>query len=344
MLTYFAAHTLVAIVPALFITGAASEFLPQESVLRYLSRRHPQALSYGASAVAGTVFTINSSQVLTLFRMLYGAGANLGPAAALLYSGPAVNVLAMVLTARVLGWGFAFARVGGAIGLSLLIGLAMAGVWGRRQKPPLAEVRLDETPHEHHLWKRGFFFALLAGATVFALLQSWVRGFVPLAGVWGEVASWTPVGLCLGGVIAVSLCWFTREELRRWMSETWRAAKIILPRLAIGVFISGVVKVLIPAGWIAGLFGGRGLFKNLAAAGLGSVIYFATLTEVPITNTLVEMGMGHGPALAFLLAGPTLSLPNIFVLAKICGWGRTLTYAALVVVISAFAGWAFGAM
>ena len=327
LIEYLSLHVLTCLVPALFIAGAISVFVSQAAVLKYFGPRANKVLSYSVASVSGTILAVCSCTVLPLFGGIYKRGAGLGTAIAFLYSGPSINVLAIVYTARLLGYDIGLARAIGAIVFSVVIGLIMAAIFRREKAGDDSAVfeALEGESDGKPLWKELAFFAVLVGILVFGAGQQWIVDGILLA---------------ILGIILWR--WFTGAELKLWMQETFRFLKLIVPWLLIGVFIAGILKVVIPASAMVAVVGGNTLAVNFIASLFGALMYFATLTEVPILRAFMDLGMGNGPALALLLAGPTLSLPSMLVLGKIMGWRKTLTYVALVVVMATITGYIFG--
>ena len=347
LLDYLSAHVLTCLIPAFFIAGAIAVFISQKAILKYLGPDSPKILSYGIASVSGTILAVCSCTVLPLFGGIYKRGAGIGPATAFLYSGPAINVLAIVYSARLLGWELGLARVIGAVLFSLIIGVIMALLWqnkeGVTKTPSLFNVKEEEEPRP--LWKTGIFFFLLVFLLIIAAGHSWIAKLINLSGFPRKLSifvAWLPVILIIIGIVFIVRYWFVKGEFKNWMKETWRFIKLIFPWLLGGVFIAGMLKVIIPDSWVASFVGGNSILSNFIASVSGALMYFATLTEVPIIKAFTEMGMGQGPALALLLAGPALSLPNMLVISHIMGWKRTLTYIGLVVIMATFTGFMYG--
>ncbi|MBI4579133.1 MAG: permease [Planctomycetes bacterium] len=324
-----------------------SVFVSQASVMRYLGAKANQVLAYAVASVSGTILAVCSCTVLPLFSGIWKRGAGLGPATAFLYSGPAINVLAIVLTARVLGIEMGVARTVGAVGFSVVVGWLMHWIFRREERAKAAaQAGLPVPTTARPLWQTAVFFASLVGILVFANWSGQGE-----AGWWGAVhaVKWWLVAGC-GAVLAVLLPRFARAELTEWIGATWTFAKQILPLLLGGVFVAGLLlgrpghEGLIPSAWVAGLVGGNSLAANLFASVVGAFMYFATLTEIPILQGLLGAGMGQGPALALLLAGPALSLPSMLVLRSIIGTKKTAVYVALVVVMAAITGMIYGGL
>lgn len=387
---YAREHVLLCLVPAFFIAGAIAVFISQASVMKYLGVNAPKVLAYGVASVSGSILAVCSCTVLPLFMGIYRMGAGLGPAAAFLYSGPAINILAIILTARILGVELGVARAAGAVALSIVIGLLMHFFFRKEeQEKAVAAAALPEPEVDRPLWQNGLFFAALVAILVFAnwgrpdantglwyTLYAWKWSLTGVAALglgailvgWFDVPWWkiaattaaviitaiaapqTPMLPFLTGVLGLSVLANTGGGgMQAWFASTWEFARQILPLLLFGVLAAGFLlgrpgeQGMIPSGWVATLVGGNSPQANLFASVVGAFMYFATLTEVPILQGLIGSGMGQGPALALLLAGPALSLPNMIVIHSVLGTKKTVAFISLVIVLSTFAGWIFGA-
>ena len=342
-------HVLLCLVPALFIAGAISCFVSQSTVMKYFGPQAHKVVAYSVAAVSGTILAACSCTILPLFAGIYMRGAGLGPATAFLYSGPAINALAIILTARVLGWELGAARAIGAIIFSVIIGLMMHLIYRKEERARIVEgdVFIPEEEIARPLWKNAAYFAAMIGILVFA---NW--GKLDDTGLGAMIWSvkWFITGGLLVALALMLAFWFKRPELGEWVAGTWGFAKQILPLLFAGVIVAGLLlgrpghPALIPQEWIAGSVGGNGIGANFFASLAGALMYFATLTEVPILQGLLGAGMGKGPALALLLAGPALSLPNMLVIRSVMGTQKTMVYVALVVVLSTVAGIIYGTL
>ena len=386
---YAREHVVLCLLPAFWIAGAIAAFVSQASVMRYLGPKAPKPLAYGVGSVAGTILAVCSCTVLPLFQGIYRMGAGLGPATAFLYSGPAINVLAIVMTAKVLGASIGLARAVGAVAFSVVIGLLMAFLFRHEERQKVAAAAaLPEPEAGRPLTQTAAFFATMVGILVFANwgAASQTTGFFAavFAVKWWLTSAlavtfalmlWRWFGIELTRIAAVAaavagtallvpahptwpflagvlgLAWLTAgrdDEASEWFKQAWSYTKQIVPLLLGGVLVAGFLlgrpghEGLIPSMWISSLLGGNSLFANLFAAVAGSFMYFATLTEVPIVQGLIGSGMGSGPALALLLAGPALSLPSMLVLNSILGLKKTVTYVSLVVVMATLTGWGYG--
>jgi len=327
LLAYLSAHVLTCLVPAFFIAGAIAVFISQASVLKYFGPQAKKLLSYSVASVSGTILAVCSCTVLPLFGGIYKRGAGIGPAVAFLYSGPAINVLAIVYTARILGFDLGLARAIGAVAFAAGIGLIMATIYRKEEslKDSAAFDALMVDPESKKWWQQIVFFAVLVGILVFAASKNWIA-----------------TGVLLVALAFILWRWFTRTELGMWMKETLRFVRLIVPWLLGGVFVAGIITTFVPQDAVANWVGGNSLFANFIASFLGALMYFATLTEVPIVSAFMDLGMGKGPTLALLLAGPALSLPNMLVIRSIMGTKKTLTYIALVVIFATITGYIFG--
>lgn len=346
---YARQHVIFCLVPAFFIAGAISVFVSQASVMKYFGPKANKFLSYSVASISGTILAVCSCTVLPLFAGIYTRGAGIGPATAFLYSGPAINVLAIIMTAKVLGYKLGLARALGAIAFSVIIGLIMNAIFGRKHNKMLEENGFDSgtaVPETRPLWKTALYFAAMVGILV---IINWAKGD-PSIKAWYFIyrIKWY-IGGALGLVLAWMLIkWFSKAELKEWTFSTWIFAKQIFPLLLGGVLLSGFLlgrpghEGIIPSRWIADLVGGNSLWANLFSSVSGALMYFATLTEVPILQGLLGSGMGQGPALALLLAGPALSLPSMLVIRKIMGTKKALMYILLVVLMATITGLLYG--
>ena len=347
---YVRLHVLTCLIPAFFIAGAISVFVSQASVLKYFGAKANRILSYGVASVSGTILAVCSCTVLPIFAGIWKRGAGIGPAIAFLYSGPAINILAIILTARVLGWQLGLARTIGAMAFSVIIGLIMAFIYRHEeaQKTEANEAIFNNLPEEKR--SLGKTAVYLATMVLILLSATWTKTNFT-AGLWNIIFSlkWYLTGVFLILLAWQSFSWFDKDERKSWIDSTWEFAKQIFPLLFIGVLAAGFLmgrpgtgNGIIPAKYIVMLVGGNSIWSNLFASVAGALMYFATLTEIPILQGLMGAGMGKGPALALLLAGPALSLPSMIVLSSIMGTKKMLTYVTLVVVMSTIAGMMYG--
>ena len=444
---YAQEHVLLCLVPAFFIAGAIAVFVSQASVMKYLGAKANKVLAYGVASVSGSILAVCSCTILPLFAGIYRMGAGLGPATAFLYSGPAINVLAIILTARILGIELGIARAVGAVVFSVIIGLIMHFIYRKEElEKANGQMAMPEPDVSRPLWQNALFFAVMVGVLVFAnwgapndfyfettdgnMLRAAIvtapehgnedSGFyvvkltdgervgeemripaqevlsrAPVPGTWTTVWSqkWLITTVFAIALAIILVAWFsipiwkmlavavptavlalvlpmegmmvmipfaaavvgiswatstTEGEAEQWFASTWGFAKQILPLLFFGVIIAGALlgrpghEGLIPSEWVARAVGGNSLWANLFASVAGAFMYFATLTEVPILQGLLGAGMGKGPALALLLAGPALSLPNMLVIRSVMGTQKTIVFVTLVIVMATISGIIFG--
>jgi uncharacterized protein len=386
---YAREHVILCLLPAFFIAGAMAVFIRQASVMKYLGPAANKVLSYGVASVSGTILAVCSCTVLPLFSGIYRMGAGIGPATTFLYSGPAINVLAIILTARVLGMELGVARAVGAIVFSVVVGLCMHFLFGRQERERSKQAAaLATAPASRPLWQNSVFFGLLIAILVFAnwgkpgeevgfwqwvyYYKWWITGVASIGlgwvlVVWIGIRWWKLVLIAVPvlvltvlfpahplipfgfAILGLSLVTATGgAEAEDWFMQTWDFAKQILPLLLFGVLVAGLLlgrpgeEGLIPSEWVSWAVGGNSLSANLFASVVGAFMYFATLTEIPILQGLIGNGMGKGPALALLLAGPALSLPNMLVIRSVLGTFKTIAFVLLVIVMSTICGMIFG--
>jgi uncharacterized membrane protein YraQ (UPF0718 family) len=346
---YAREHVLTCLIPAFFIAGAIAVFISQASVLKYFGATARKILSYSVASVSGTVLAVCSCTVLPLFAGIYSRGAGIGPATAFLYSGPAINVLAIVLTARILGWQLGLARAVGATLFAILTGLLMAFLFRKDDAARTAgQIYLpDGGEKDRTLTQEAFFMLTLVLILIFAAFAKPAEGST---GLWPAVfeSKWYIIA---GLIIILGFMlkgWFVKDERVTWVQSTWGFMKQIFPLLGGGVLVAGFMlgrpghSALIPEHYIQSLVGGNSIWANLFASVSGALMYFATLTEVPILQALLGAGMGKGPALSLLLAGPALSLPNMLVIGGVMGVKKTATFCVIIVVLSTIAGMTYG--
>lgn len=401
---YAREHVILCLLPAFFIAGVISVFVSQGSVLRYFGANAKKWLAYTVAAGSGTILAVCSCTILPLFSSIHKRGAGLGPAIAFLYSGPAINILAIILTARILGFEMGIARTIGAVSFSVIIGLIMAFIYRKEEKVKKEEqMNIQLPPEKRPMWHTSFHFFTLVLILVFAnwgkpsiddTSSTWyyvwaykwyITGFFSLMLAYSliyvlkikwhwvlmaalatiasailatnlientKLAPLFPMMVGIAGLSIITLLDKQDDENRAWTISTWGFAKQILPLLAIGVVTAGfllgsthdgqTIAGVIPNEWIQWLVGGNSVFSNFFASVVGAFMYFATLTEVPILQGLIASGMGKGPALALLLAGPSLSLPNMLVIRGVMGNQKTVVYVTLVVIMATISGMLYG--
>ena len=345
---YAREHVLLCLVPAFFIAGAITVFLNQQAVIKYLGPTAPKLVAYGVASVSGTILAVCSCTVLPLFKGIYKKGAGLGPAVSFLYSGPAINILAIILTAKVLGVQLGVARAVGAVTFAFVIGILMQLIFLKEDKKRTTNAAMFESVDDEprSIGKTVIYMASMVGILIFL---NWAPSGGSV-GWWDFLYQWRwAIAGAFGVVLVYSLVrWFNRSELTDWVKATRDFSVQILPLLFGGVLVAGFLlgrpghMALIPESWVASLVGTNSVGSNLMASVAGALMYFATLTEVPIMQGLLGAGMNQGPALALLLAGPSLSLPSLLVIGGELGAKKTLVYVGLVVVLSTAAGMIYG--
>ena len=400
---YAREHVVLCLLPAFFIAGVIAVFVSQGSVLKYFGANAKKWLSYTVASVSGCILAVCSCTILPLFTSIYKRGAGLGPAVAFLYSGPAISILSIILTARILGFEMGVARTVGAVLFAVVIGLLMSFFFRKEEKAKKeAQMNIIPPPEKRPVWQTAFHFFTLVLILVFAnwgapsasdtglwysiFTYKWyITGALALLLCWSLVRIlrlrllWVSLGAVATAVAAILAALFIEnaklvplvpmlvavaslslillfdkrdEENRDWALASWGFAKQILPLLAVGVVLAGfllgsthdgtALAGIVPNSWIEWAVGGNSLLSNFFASFAGAFMYFATLTEVPIVQGLLASGMGEGPALALLLAGPSLSLPNMLVIRGVLGTKKTVVYVALVIVMATLAGFVFG--
>lgn len=389
---YAREHVLLCLIPAFFIAGVISVFVSQASVVKYFGAKAKKWLAYLIASVSGTILAVCSCTILPLFSSIYKRGAGLGPAVAFLYSGPAINILAIILTARILGFELGIARIICAVSFSLVIGLIMAFIYRKEEAEKAgAQLAVPELEEPRPLWQTALHFFILVAILVFVnwgkpdandgvwyfiFANKWfitalfgvgfafsmiyiikVKKLYVLLGtaaviIAGIVSFSQPLIPFIVAVVATTIILtFSEDEANQWLGEIWGFARQIMPLLGAGVLVAGFLlgsqdnpQGIIPNEWIAKLVGGNSLFSNFFASFVGAFMYFATLTEIPILQGLINSGMGKGPALALLLAGPALSLPNMLVIRSVMGTQKTVVYVSLVIIMATISGLIYGSL
>ncbi|MFB6128847.1 MAG: permease [Halorhabdus sp.] len=361
-LSYLTLHVITCLVPAFFIAGGISAVLSDHFVTKYLSSDAPKLQAYSIASVSGVALAVCSCTILPMFAGLYKKGAGIGPSTAFLFSGPAINVLAIVFTARALGLPIGGARAFFAIVMAAGIGLTMALVFGSEDsesaegQPAMTD---GGTVQGRPLWVTGSFFGTQVAILLIAAtgLLTWATKAPLLA----------PLFAVLGYLLYAQ---FDREEIEEWLQETWFFTRTIFPLLIVGTFVIGIVGAIAaiaqgmnpletitvgeqtfaahqvaPGMLTREIFGQTTVLSAGLASIVGAILYMPTLLEVPIVGSLFGYTRGlmaEGPALALLLAGPSLSLPNMIVIWKTIGTKRTALYISLVAVSATGAGLLWG--
>ncbi len=387
---YAQEHVLLCLVPAFFIAGVIAVFISQGAVIKYFGANAKKWMAYLIASLSGTILAVCSCTILPLFSSIHKRGAGLGPAITFLYSGPAINILAIILTARILGFELGFARIIGAVIFSVIIGIIMSLIYRREEKERAEKIDFPDIKEERSLWQTSYHFFVLVFILVFAnwgkpdtnegfmfwlYAHKWhITAFFGLMFMYSliKILKMKPLYVILAAIPVIATAYIfpvqplvpfviavigltiltiiTPGEPQDWLRESWGFTKQIMPLLAAGVLIAGLLlgtvdgEGIIPNEWVASLVGGNSVFSNFFASIFGAFMYFATLTEIPIIQGLLNNGMGQGPALALLLAGPSLSLPNMLVIRSVIGTKKTIVYVILVSIMATISGLLYGAI
>ncbi len=331
LLSYLSAHVITCLVPAFFIAGAMAVLVTKGAVIKYFGAQAKRWIAYLVASVSGFLLAVCSCTILPLFAGIYSLGAGLGPALTFLYSGPAINILAISLTGAAIGWHMGIARGVGAIASAIIIGIIMSLLFRKDEQKRISELgalpaETSEKPATLLLAFFGIMVAILIIST--SSLETWIKLVIDL--------------ILISSLAIIVRRYFVEGEFSSWMEETWSLVKMVVPTLLIGVFLVGMVTAIIPPEWITRYVGENTVFSNFAASLIGALFYFSTLTEVPIVKGLMDLGMNDGPALALLIAGPAVSIPNLLVVNRIMGFKRTAAYFILVVMMATLTGWLYG--
>ena len=387
---YAQEHVLLCLIPAFFIAGVIAVFVSQGAVIKYFGAKAKKWKAYLIASLSGTILAVCSCTILPLFSSIHKRGAGLGPAITFLYSGPAINILAIILTARILGFQLGIARIIGAVVFSVIIGIIMSLIYRKEEKERAEKMDFPDVKEERRLWQTSYHFFVLVLILVFAnwgkpdtaegfMFWLWaykwqITAFFGLMFIYSliKILKMKPLYVILAAIPVIAtafifpalplipfviavigltiLTMITPGEPKDWFRESWGFTKQIMPLLAAGVLIAGLLlgtvngEGIIPSEWVSSLVGGNSLFSNFFASIFGAFIYFATLTEIPIIQGLLNNGMGQGPALALLLAGPALSLPNMLVIRSVIGTQKTIIYVILVSIMATISGLIYGAI
>lgn len=326
---YVLAHTLFCLVPAFFIAGAMAALIPKDLLLPYLGKDSPKHVAYPLSVISGLLLAVCSCTVLPLFAGIKKGGAGIGPAIAFLYTAPATNIVAILYTGSLIGWDVALGRIFLSVLFAVSIGIIISKLFHEHEEAPAIDA-FAVSSKSHDIKRLLYLFSVLIGILLVGTRVSrpWIKYAIVL--------------LLVGASAGIARKFFIKEEVRSWMNETWGFTKTITPLLLAGVFVSGMVKVLLPQEFVTNYVGSNNLTALVIPVVFGVLIYFPTLVEVPMARTFLDLGMGKGPLMAYLLADPVLSLPSILVVRKIMGTKRTAAYVGLIIVFTVIGGYLFG--
>ena len=342
LVDYLSAHVLTCLIPAFFIAGAMNALLNKDSITKYLGEKSPAYKAYPVAVVGGLLLAVCSCTILPLFAGIKKKGAGIGPAIAFLYTAPATNILAVVFTWSVIGADFAIARIVLSITFAIMIGLIISKLFAETSAEAPAPIACACGPapavesgkgQKHVILFIGTLVAILFVGTWAVFMENKLAG-IPLRFIV------LPLLIIL--IVAEALKWFSRDEQRAWLEETWSFMKKIFPLLFIGIFAAGVISALLPKDFLGLYLGSNTVSANLIAVLFGTFMYFPTLVEVPMAKMFLDLGMAKGPLLAYVLADPVISLPSILVVRKFMGTKQTIAYVLLIVFFCTLAGLIYG--
>ena len=328
---YIALHVLTCLVPAFLLAGAIVSFVSRETIIGYLGSAASKIKSFAIAGGGSFFVSVCSCTVIPVASGIYHGGAGIGPAFILLWVAPAANILALVYTGSILGPQMVIARVVAALSVSFIVGAVMFLSFCKEEQRRTLTIKATG---EKMMTKKEIILLLLLVATLLAPNYA-VRGGSYLA----KVYVWA-------GTTAVAAVYAWRvkswDEIKGWLKESWWFVRTIFPLLLTGVFIVGIIGAALPQEWIETWLGGAGLRQSFLATMIGAVTYFATMTEAPFVDTLMGLGMGKGPALALLLTGPGISLPNWLAVGRVFGFKKALVYVPVIIILGTLVGWAAG--
>ena len=328
---YIALHVLTCLIPAFLLAGGIVTFVSREAIIGYLGAAARKLSSFGIAAGGSFFVAACSCTVIPVSSGIYYGGAGIGAAFILLWVAPAANILALVYTGSILGTQMVVARLISALLMSFVIGFVMSYAFYREEKIRISTIQMNN--RQLMTKKGGILLLLLVG---WLLAPNYI---VTQGPYWQKVVVWA-----LGLIIVAAYVWKTldRDRIRAWLGETWWFVRIIFPLLLVGVFMVGIIGAVLPQQWIETWLGGAGLRQSFLATMIGAVTYFATMTEAPFVDTLMSLGMGKGPALALLLTGPGISLPNWLAIARVFGVKKAMVYVPTIIVLGTLVGWVAG--
>jgi len=329
---YIALHVLTCLIPAFLLAGGIVTFVSREAIIGYLGAAARKLSSFSIAAGGSFFVAACSCTVIPVSSGIYYGGAGIGAAFILLWVAPAANILALVYTGQILGTQMVIARLASALLMSFAVGFVMAYAFYREEKSRVSTIQIS-----------GGQLMTKKAIVLLLLLVAWLLApnyIVSKGPYWQKVVVWA-----IGLVVVAVYAWKTidMEKLKAWLRETWWFVRIIFPLLLAGVFIVGIIGALLPQEWVETWLGGSGLRQSFLATMIGAITYFATMTEAPFVDTLMNLGMGKGPALALLLTGPGISLPNWLAIARVFGVKKALVYIPTIIVLGTLVGWVAGA-
>ena len=330
---YVALHVITCLIPAFLLAGAMITFISRDTVIRYMGFEAKKSVAFPLAAISGIFLAVCSCTVIPIAAGIYRRGGSIGPAFILLWTAPATNLLALIYTGAILGMDVAAVRVVAAVSTAFIVGLVMMYAFAGEEK--------ERSSAKDHSVQQG---RIMGREDIVILILLLLTLLLPnYLGVGGPYLHKVAIFLvALGVTLAYVYSKKETDEIKEWLHETWWFVRLIFPMLMVGVFIVGIIGAILPEDWITNYLGGSGISPTFLASLIGAVSYFATLTEAPFVHTLMELGMGKGPALALLLAGPGLSLPNMVVITRVFGFKKAAIYITITVILATIAGFVAG--
>ncbi len=328
---YIALHVLTCLIPAFLLAGAMVSFISKEAIIKYLGSSTNKLKSFSLASLASFFIAACSCTVIPVASGIYYQGAGIGPAFIFLWVAPAANILAIIYTGSILGLKMVASRIIAALFMAFVVGMIMSFIFRKEEIKRIQNLTDVKTKI---IAKKDLILLLLI------LLSLLSPNYIIQKGPYlHKVIVWL-----IASVIMFAYAFKVKpfDEIKKWLKETWWFVRIIFPFLLLGVFIVGVIGRLLPQSIIQKWLGGSGMRASFLATIMGQIMYFATMTEAPFVDTLMKLGMGKGPALALLLTGPGMSLPNMLAIAKVFGVKKAVSYILLVMVLGTFVGWFFG--
>lgn len=326
---YALAHMLFCLVPAFFIAGAMASLIPKDLLLPYLGKNSPRHVAYPLSVISGLLLAVCSCTVLPLFAGIKKGGAGIGPAIAFLYTAPATNIVAVLYTGSLIGWDVAFARIFFSIIFAVAIGIIISSIFHEDDGTDESDT-FEKSETIHNTRRLFYFFSALIGILIAGTRIS------------NPTLKYAAVVALIVITAMITKKFFSKDEVNNWMRESWGFAKTIAPLLLAGVFVSGIVRMILPQEFVTKYVGSNSFVALVIPVIFGVLVYFPTLVEVPMAKVFIDLGMAKGPLLAYLLSDPVISLPSILVVSKIMGAKRTAVYIALIIVFTVSGGYLFG--
>ena len=328
---YIALHVLTCLIPAFLLAGAMVRFISKEAIIKYLGSSTNKLKSFSLASLASFFIAACSCTVIPVASGIYYQGAGVGAAFIFLWVAPAANILAIIYTGSILGTRMVISRIIAALLMAFVVGMVMSFIFRKEETKRIQNFTGANTGI---IAKKDLILLILILASLLS------PNYIIQKGPYShKVIVWL-----VASVIMFMYAFKVKplDEIKKWLKESLWFVRIIFPLLLLGVFIVGVIGRLLPQDIIQRWLGGSGILASFLATVMGQIMYFATMTEAPFVDTLMKLGMGKGPALALLLTGPGMSLPNMLAIAKVFGLKKASVYILLVMILGTFVGWFFG--